>query len=99
MNDEQRLKEIEARLNAATSGPWKHISIEETNATYHFVVRDYDGPEDCVADVEDPLDADLISATPTDLHYLVSRVLAAESKAKALEAENKLLRKMMEEPN
>ena len=77
-----RLAEIRARLDAATPGPWENT---DDWSVVTAVVRqrskwlpDYEMP---VADVGQPVNADLIAHAPADIAWLLDEVEAARASA------------------
>lgn len=82
----KKLDEIEARLKAATPGPWGHddghvlvkgdCGFQSTPSQYHW-----ECPEDGY-NIPEPMDADndceFIANAPTDIAYLIARVKKLE---------------------
>ncbi len=91
MND--RLKEIKARLEEATPGPWRwemdrHTALRGPNHQDVFHTYGYErmgdrGDSGLTIDEEDP-DAILIANAPTDIAWLVQRVEELEKDRKRL---------------
>lgn len=68
-----REQEIEARLKAATPGPWDSVEDADGNAT---VLSESDAI--AVVSINVPNDAKLIASAPADLRYLLGRVAELE---------------------
>jgi hypothetical protein len=81
---EDRLKEIEARLNAATPGPWykrDEFDIMGSRIGYDIVFHDHDKDTGVILgqyDLPENDTAEFIANAPTDIAWLLS--LAKEAK-------------------
>lgn len=80
MSDTDRLAQIEARLDAATPGPWGrvHLGLQggeviRNDSTRVRVARTYLNDDDRSSE-----NADLIANAPADLRYLLDRLREAE---------------------
>lgn len=70
----KRLSEIEARLKAATPGPWEVASNEIAGGLCIYRVGTNPATEFSIADFVSRKDGDLIANAPTDLALLVRLV-------------------------